>query len=190
VARDAEMNGRTRGHATARDARPIDRARRGLLRLAGALGAIAATRARAETGLAPSRATPGLPPRGAIEELPRFAALDEYLAGRTPAFGRLRLELPRIADNGNAVPMRVAVPGPFAEGAHVTSIRLYSEKNPYPLMASFEFPAPLARIEIDSRVRLAGTQRVTAIAQTADGGLLAAVSEVAVTISACLDGTG
>lgn len=122
-------------------------------------------------------------------ELPHFRALDEYLAGRSPRMERLRLDVPRIADNGNAISMHVALPGPFASGSHVTSIRLFSERNPVPLMALFEFPIPLARIEVDSRIRLAGTQRITAIAETADGALYAAVAEVSVTIAACLDGT-
>jgi sulfur-oxidizing protein SoxY len=56
-------------------------------------------------------------------------------------------------------------------------------------MALFEFPVPLARIEVDSRIRLAGTQRVTALAELADGALYAAVADISVTISGCLDGT-
>lgn len=130
-----------------------------------------------------------LPMRSRAAEMPHFRALDEYLADRTPRFERILLELPRIADNGNAVPMHVAVPGPFDAGAHVTAIRLFSERNPVPLMALFEFPLPLARIEVDSRIRLAGTQRITAIAEIADGTLLASVAEVSVTIAACLDGS-
>ena len=164
MARDAAMNGGTRMRVS----------RRRLLQGAGAWCALTTLPARADDTL----------------ELPHFRELDEYLAGRVPQFGRLRLEVPRIADNGNAVPMRVSIPGPFADGAHVSSIRLYSEKNPVPLMAAFEFPLPLARIEVDSRIRLAGTQRVTAIAQTADGALHAAVAAISVTVSACLDGTG
>ncbi len=158
---------------------PARPGRRKLLARAGAWCAIAAA--------APLRAaSPALP---VSPELPHFRALDEYLAGRAPRMERLSLEVPRIADNGNAVPMRVSVPGPFAAGAHVTAIRLYSEKNPVPLMALFEFPRPLERIEVDSRIRLAGTQRVSAVAETADGVLYAAVAEISVTVSGCLDGT-
>jgi len=81
------------------------------------------------------------------------------------------------------------MPGPFAPGAHVTSIALFSEKNPVPKMAQFEFPVPPAKVEIDSRVRLAGSQRVTAVAVLADGTVHAALADVSVTISACLDGS-
>jgi len=131
-----------------------------------------------------------LPARAAVDEtIPGVRELTEYLAGRTPRFGRLALELPRLADNGNAIPLKLTLRGPFTAGAELRSIRLYSEKNPVPLMARFDFPVPPARAEIDSRVRLAGTQRVTAIAELANGELLAAVADVAVTISACLDGS-
>ena len=56
-------------------------------------------------------------------------------------------------------------------------------------MAVFEFPLPLERIEIDSRIRLAGTQQVVAVAEMTDGSLLAAAVEVVVTLAGCMDGT-
>ncbi len=102
---------------------------------------------------------------------------------------RLRLDLPRLADNGFAVPMRIAVDGPFAPGPFVRSIRLFSETNPVPDMAVFDFPLPLERIEIDSRIRLADTQRIVAIAEMTDGRLYAAAAEVVVTLAGCMDGT-
>ena len=110
-------------------------------------------------------------------------------AGRVPRFGRLVLDIPRLADNGNAIPLRISLTGLVAPGAELRSIRLYSEKNPVPLMAHFEFPVPPARADADARVRLAGTQRIAAIAELANGDLHAAVADVDVTISACLDGT-
>jgi sulfur-oxidizing protein SoxY len=106
-----------------------------------------------------------------------------------PRRERLRLELPRIADNGLSVPMRITVSGPFAPGPFVRSISLFSEINPVPDMAVFEFPQPLERIEIDTRVRFAGTQQVVALAEMTDGTLLAAATEVIVTLGGCMDGT-
>jgi sulfur-oxidizing protein SoxY len=102
---------------------------------------------------------------------------------------RVRLDLPRLADNGLAVPMRITVAGPFAPGPHVRAIRLFAEANPVPDMAVFEFPAPAERVEIDSRIRLATTQSVVAIAQMTDGRLYAAAAEVVVTLAGCMDGT-
>lgn len=130
-----------------------------------------------------------LPARAAAADLPGVRELIDYLAGRAPKFGRLTLDMPRLADNGNAIPLRIVMSGPFASGAELRSIRLYSEKNPVPLMARVDFPVPPAKAELDARVRLAGTQRVAAIAELGNGELHAALADVAVTVSACLDGT-
>src|SRR6266404_695458 len=128
-------------------------------------------------------------PAAAAQELPAIPALTSLLAGRSPRRERLRLELPTLADNGQAVPMRLTMAGPFAPGSALKSIHLYSEVNPVPEMAVFEFPSPPPKVEIDSRVRLAGSQRVVAVAVMSDDTLFAAVADVVVTIAACLDGS-
>jgi len=151
--------------------RAIQRRRRRLLQMAGALAAV-----------------PFVPARAAAA-LPEIPALLTYLSGRTPGTGRLTLDLPRLADNGLAVPLRMSVSGPFTPTSYVRSLQLFSEANPVPLMAAFEFPAPVARVESDTRVRLNGTQRVVAIATFSDGALQAAVAEVEVTAAACMDGS-
>ena len=147
-----------------------------------------ALRRRLLTGAAALVACRALPAIAA-PEMPDIPMLAELLAGRRPRWERLRLALPALADNGLAVPMKLSMPGPFAPGPTVQAIHLFSEKNPVPDMAVFEFQAPLERIEIDTRVRLAGTQKVVAVAAMSDGGLYAAAAEVIVTIAACLDGS-
>lgn len=123
------------------------------------------------------------------EPEPEVPAFKAFLAGRKAGSGRLTLDIPRIADNGNVVPVRIALAGPFAAGAEVRSIHLFSEKNPVPQMAVFHFPQPVPRVEVESRVRLAGTQRVAAVASMADGSLHAAMADIIVTVSACIDGS-
>jgi len=135
--------------------------------------------------LALARALPSV----AATEAPDIPLLAELLAGRAPRWERLRLELPALADNGQTVPLKLAMPGPFAPGPTVQAIHLFSEKNPVPDMAVFEFPVPIEKIEIDSRVRLAGSQKVVAVAVMSDGALYAAAAAVVVTIAACLDGS-
>ncbi|HTS21176.1 MAG TPA: thiosulfate oxidation carrier protein SoxY [Casimicrobiaceae bacterium] len=135
--------------------------------------------------LAMARSLPGF----AAPEMPDIPLLTQLLAGRVPRWERLRLDLPALADNGLAVPLKLALPGPFAPGPSVQAIHLFSEKNPVPEMAVFEFPAPLERIEIDTRVRLAGSQKVVAVAVMSDQTLYAAAGDVIVTIAACLDGS-
>lgn len=132
---------------------------------------------------------PRLTAHAADRELPAIPALTAHIAGRSPGWGRVRLELPQLADNGQTVPMKVTVDGPFAPGPHVRTIHLFSQANPVPEMAVFEFPLPLDRVEVESRVRLAETQRVVAVATMSDGALHVAVAEVVVTIAGCMDGT-
>ena len=151
---------------------PSRTGRRRVLQGAGALVAIAC-----------------LPARAADGTLPAIPAMTAYLAGRVPLHARLRLELPALADNGFAVPMRVMVAGPFAPGPTVRAIRVFSEKNPVPDVAVFEYPVPVERVEIDARIRLADTQHLAAIAEMSDGTLYAAATEVVVTLAGCMDGT-
>lgn len=149
---------------------PRSRTRRRLLQGAGALAV-----------------APWLPARAAGIDVADIPALGAFLAGRTPRWERVHLDLPRLADNGLTVPMKLVVDGPFAPGPDVRSIHLFSEKNPVPQIAVFEFPVAVDRIEVESRIRLAGSQRVVAVATMSDGALFAASAEVVVTIAACLD---
>ena len=126
-------------------------------------------------------------PTARAQELPSLPALTALLAGRVPRWERLRVELPLFADNGQAVPIRLLLPGPFAPGPTLQSIHLLSERNPVADMAVFEFPLAPTKVEVDARVRLAGTQRVLAIALMSDGGVYAASADVEVTIAGCLD---
>jgi sulfur-oxidizing protein SoxY len=150
-----------------------DISRRRLLQGGGALAAAALLPKAAAQTAAPSM-------------IPPLAA---FLAGRSPRWERLRLELPALADNGQAVAMRLSMPGPFAPGPTVQAIHLFSEVNPVSDMAVFEFPLPPSRVEIENRVRLAGSQRVAAVTVMSDGTLYAAAADVIVTLAACLDGT-
>ena len=132
---------------------------------------------------------PWLPAHAAADELPEIPALTAFLAGRKPRLARVHLTLPQLADNGQTVPMKVTVDGPFAPGPRVTAINLFSEANPVPEMAVFEFPVAVERVEVESRVRLATSQRIVAVATMSDGALYAAAAEVIVTIAGCMDGT-
>jgi sulfur-oxidizing protein SoxY len=129
----------------------------------------------------------GLAPAASAQTLPALPALTTLLAGRSPRWERLRLEMPLFADNGQAVPIRMSMTGPFTAASTVQAIHLFSERNPVADMAVFEFPAPPQKVEVDARVRLAGSQRVLAIAVMSDGSVYAAGADVEVTIAGCLD---
>jgi sulfur-oxidizing protein SoxY len=101
--------------------------------------------------------------------------------------GKVTLTLPQLADNGNSVPIRIVVDSPMTEADHVKSIHLYSEKNPVRNMANFYLGPRAGKAEIDSRVRLAGSQKVTAVARLSDGTFWYDTASIVVTLSACLD---
>jgi sulfur-oxidizing protein SoxY len=114
--------------------------------------------------------------------------LQAILKGAEMRRGRVRLELPSIGENGHSVPMTVRVDSPMIEADYVRRIDLVSEKNPVPLMATFFLGPHMGRAEIESRVRLNGTQRVTALAQLSDGSFWFDAADIVVNESACLDG--
>jgi sulfur-oxidizing protein SoxY len=151
--------------------------------------AISPQRRRVLAGAAALAALRVLPVRAAAPALPEIPEFTAMLAGRTPRLERLVFDLPRIAENGNAVPARVVLPGPFAAGAHVRTLALFSERNPVRTIIALDYPVPVGRVEFETRIRLAGTQRLVALAALADNTVYAAVAEVEVAGSACLDGS-
>lgn len=122
---------------------------------------------------------------------PHVDALDPLLwsftRGAAVRPGRVRLELPVLADNGNSVPMKVTVQSPMTETDYVKSIHLISERNPVRDMATFYVGPRAGRAEIVSRVRLAGSQRVAAVAELSDGTFWSDAADIVVTLSACVD---
>ena len=104
--------------------------------------------------------------------------------------GRVKLELPLLVDNGNSVPLKVRVESPMTEADHVVRLTLISERNPERQMAVFHFRPNAGIAEITTRVRLAGSQRVIALAEMSDGSKWMDEVQTVVTLSACIDGTG
>jgi sulfur-oxidizing protein SoxY len=103
--------------------------------------------------------------------------------------GRVKLELPLLADNGNSVSLKVTVDNPMTADNHVKSIHLYAARNPRPNVANFYLGPRAGRAQVSTRVRLGGSQRVLAIAALSDGTFWSATADVVVTFSACYDAT-
>ena len=99
------------------------------------------------------------------------------------------LELPPVAANGNSVALKVAVASPMTEDDYVQSIHLFAEQNPRPVVARFFLNPRSGRAEIDTRIRLAATQNVVALAALSDGSYRSAGAHVVVTVAACVDGS-
>lgn len=121
----------------------------------------------------------------------RLLSLQEMVApftgGASVSTEGIRVELPGLADNGHLVPLRVRVDSPMTEQDHVRQIILLSSRNPVTRMAVFTLGPWSGRAEVGTRVRLAGTQVVAALARLSDGSFRLASTEVVVTESACLD---
>lgn len=103
--------------------------------------------------------------------------------------GRVTLDVPRLADNGHSVPLKVSVTSPMTERDYVRTIHVLSERNPRPMMAAFHLNPHCGRAEVSTRVRLNGSQRVLVIAVMSDGSYWSGSAEVEVTETACLDAT-
>lgn len=125
----------------------------------------------------PARATPA----GMQEAIRRVAGA----APITP--GRVTLELPPLVENGNTVPLAVSVESPMTEADHVRAIHVFTEKNPQPDVAAFRLGPRAGRASVATRIRLADTQTVVAIAELSDGSFWSARASVVVTLAACLE---
>ena len=146
------------------------------------------TRRRVVALLAGIAAASPLPFRVARAQADPFAALlKQVTGGATVRPGRVKVDTPRLADNGHSVPLTVSVESPMTVADHVRSITLLSERNPRPLMATYHLGPKAGRAEVTTRVRLNGTQRVLAVAHLSDGSYWSGTAEVEVTESACLD---
>src|SRR5262245_46995177 len=115
------------------------------------------------------------------------AAIREVIGEATVKPGRVKLDLPPLIENGNAVPLTVAVESPMTEADHVKSIHIFNEKNPQPNVAGFHLGPRAGRATISTRMRLADSQKVIAIAQMSDGSFWSESVDVIVTLAACLE---
>jgi sulfur-oxidizing protein SoxY len=111
------------------------------------------------------------------------------VVGETPITkGRVKIDLPPLIENGNAVSLTVAVESPMSVEDHVKAIHVFTEKNPQPNVISVQFGPRAGRATFSSRIRLADSQKVIAIAQMSDGSFWSDEIEVIVTLAACLEG--
>lgn len=111
--------------------------------------------------------------------------IQKFTGGKTPAPGRVNLDVPEIAENGNTVPMTVSVESPMTEQSHVTDVLVVTDRNPHGGVVTFHFSPASGVAEANVRIRLATTQNVIAIAKMNDGSFFTASKQVKVTIGGC-----
>lgn len=113
------------------------------------------------------------------------AAIKKLYGDKAIAAGKVKLEMPQIAENGNVVPMTVTVDSPMTDGDYVKAVHIFAEGNPIPSVATFYFTAASGKAMASTRIRMAGTQNVVAVAETSKGELFTGKTEVKVTIGGC-----
>lgn len=111
--------------------------------------------------------------------------MQKFAAGKTPQEGKVKLDLPQIAENGNTVPMTISVDSPMTAESYVTEIMVVADGNPRAAVVTFRFTPESGIAEANTRIRLAGTQNVIALAKMNDGSVYKAAQEVKVTIGGC-----
>ena len=149
--------------------------RRRFLRLAGSTAAIGAF--------------PMLISVREVEATPEMmaTAIRAVTGGATVQTGKVKLDIPPLVENGNSVPMTVTVTSPMTSTDYVKSIHVFNEKNPQPNLGNFYLGPRAGRAQVATRVRLADSQKIVAIAKLSDGSLWSVTAEVVVTLAACTE---
>lgn len=125
-------------------------------------------------------------PKATSEPSQEFKDVFAKLVGAaTPVDGRIAVDLPETADNGNFVPITIAVDSPMTEADHVTAIHLLSTANPHAHVATFHLSPVNAIARVQSRMRLAKTQDVIVLAALSGGDMLISTTRVQVAIGGC-----
>ena len=115
-------------------------------------------------------------------------AIAEFTGGKTPQRGRVKLDLPPLVENGNSVSVTVKMDSPMTQADHVQALALFTEQNPQPNVAIFHLSPRSGQALVTTRMRLATSQKVIAMAKTSDGALWSDQVEVIVTLAACVEG--
>jgi sulfur-oxidizing protein SoxY len=149
--------------------------RRKFLRLAGSAAAIGAL--PVAISVRPVEATPET----------MAAAIRTVTGGATVQSGKVKLDIPPLVENGNSVPMTVSVTSPMTANDYVKSIHVFNEKNPQPNLGNFYLGPRAGRAQVSTRVRLADSQKITAIAKLSDGSFWSTTADVVVTLAACTE---
>jgi len=101
--------------------------------------------------------------------------------------GKVKLEVPPLVENGNTVPLTVSVANPMISSDYVKSIHIFNEKNPQPNVGNFYLGPRAGRAQVSTRIRLADSQKVVAIARLSDDSFWSVTADVVVTLAACTE---
>ncbi len=118
------------------------------------------------------------------------AAVAAFAQGQPVQAGRVTLDIAQLVDNGNVVPVRVTVDSPMTASDHVQQIALFNDRNPQRDVAVFTLGPRAGRAVVATRMRLATSQKLAAVARMNDGSVWMATADVIVALAACIEGEG
>ncbi|PLX35049.1 MAG: thiosulfate oxidation carrier protein SoxY [Hyphomicrobiales bacterium] len=111
--------------------------------------------------------------------------MKKIMGGKSAADGGVKLDVPEIAENGNTVPVGFSVDSPMTKDDYIKSVHIIADGNPGPMIATFNFTPMSGKASASTRMRLAKTQNIIAIAEKSDGSLMKTSTQVKVTIGGC-----
>ena len=127
-------------------------------------------------------------PAYALTQSPVLAALVRgYVGTATVREGRVKLDISPLVENGNSVPIEIAVDSPMTAAQHVVGIAVFNEKNPQNDVAQFTLSPLAGRARVATRIRLATSQQLVAVAKMNDGSCWMHTVEVLVTVASCTE---
>jgi sulfur-oxidizing protein SoxY len=115
------------------------------------------------------------------------AAINTFTAGKSALPGKVTLDISPIVDNGNSVPVTVTVTSPMTPAEHVTAIAIFNERNPQRDVVNFKLGPRAGRASVATRIRLATSQKLVAVAQLSDGTYWSHSVDVVVALAACIE---
>ena len=113
------------------------------------------------------------------------AEIKKLFGDKKMAQGKIKLDVPEIAENGLVVPVNVHIESPMTDADYVKSVHVFAEGNPLPAVVSYRFTPACGKASASTRVRLAETQNIVCIAEMSNGKLHMAKANVKVTIGGC-----
>ena len=117
-----------------------------------------------------------------------MAAAIKKVVGDAPIRkGKVKIDVPPLVENGNAVPLTISVESPMTAADHVKAIHLFNQKNPQPNVISVRLGARAGKAQFSTRIKLAAAQTIVAVAELSDGSFWSGDADVIVTIAACVE---
>ena len=125
------------------------------------------------------------PARASTDEL--LAAIKAFTGGVEPGTGRIKLDIEHLVENGHAVPITLSVSSPMTQADHVQRIAVFNELNPQRDVILLTLTPEMGRAEVSTRIRLATSQKLVALAKMSDGSCWKHEVDVIVTLAACIE---